>query len=40
MVEDFANNNKLFYLETSAATGNNVNEAFTQLIKGITFFYP
>ena len=34
IIEDYANKNKLFYLETSAATGSNVNEAFQQLIKG------
>lgn len=34
LVEDYVNKNKLFYLETSAATGNNVNEAFNTLIKG------
>lgn len=34
LIEDYANKNKLYYLETSAATGSNVNEAFTQLIKG------
>jgi hypothetical protein len=39
MIEDFANNNKLYYLETSAATGNNVTEAFTQLIKGKHLYY-
>lgn len=32
-IEDYANQNRLSYLETSAANGNNVNEAFTQLIK-------
>jgi small GTP-binding protein len=32
-IEDYVNKNKLYYLETSAATGSNVNEAFTQLIK-------
>ena len=33
LVEDYVVKNKLFYLETSAATGNNVNEAFNTLIK-------
>lgn len=32
-IEDYVNKNRLYYLETSAATGSNVNEAFTQLIK-------
>lgn len=33
LIEDYVNKNKLYYLETSAATGSNVNEAFSQLIK-------
>ena len=33
VIEDYVNQNRLFYLQTSAATGHNVNEAFTQLIK-------
>ena len=33
-IEDYANQNRLSYLETSAANGNNVSEAFNQLIKG------
>ena len=33
-VEDYVNKNELYYLETSAATGSNVNEAFNKLIKG------
>jgi|JI6StandDraft_1071083.scaffolds.fasta_scaffold88211_2 small GTP-binding protein len=33
-IQDYAALNKLSYLETSAANGSNVNEAFTQLIKG------
>jgi GTPase SAR1 family protein len=36
-VEDYVNKNKLLYLETSAANGSNVDEAFNQLIKGRIF---
>lgn len=39
IIEDYANKNRLYYLETSAATGSNVNEAFSQLIKGIPLRY-
>jgi hypothetical protein len=33
-VEDFINVNKLLYLETSALSGQNVDESFKSLIKG------
>jgi Ras-related protein Rab-11A len=36
-IEDYANQNRLSYLETSAANGSNVSEAFNQLIKGTPF---
>ena len=32
-IEDYANQNRLSYLETSAANGSNVTEAFNTLIK-------
>lgn len=35
-VVDFAHDNKLFYLETSALNGNNVEKAFMTVIKGIS----
>lgn len=35
-IEDYAHQNRLSYLETSAANGSNVTEAFNQLIKGKT----
>lgn len=36
-IQDYASQNKLSYLETSAANGSNVNEAFNQLIKCTSF---
>lgn len=33
-VVEFAHENKLFYLETSALNGNNVEKAFMTVIKG------
>lgn len=33
-VEEYVASNKLLYIETSAQSGENVNEAFNSLIKG------
>ncbi len=38
-IEDYSAKNKLIYLQTSAATGKNVNEAFNMLIKCTCTYY-